>query len=116
MFGKRYEVSLNMVHDTVVIREGDEKLTLTVNADSMRLVGGLSQAQKKMLELKDDTPDEDVKKAAEYFASVIFGKDQARKLFEFYAEDPASVISVCGKYFRERLAAKITKAQKRLKL
>ena len=30
MFGK-YEVTLNRVHDTVTIKEGNEKLTLTVN-------------------------------------------------------------------------------------
>lgn len=116
MFKKGYEVTLNRVHDTVVIREGDEKLVLTVNGDSMRIVGGLNKAQQKMLALADDTPDDEVKETALYFATVIFGREQAEKLSAFYADDPASVISVCGKYFRERLAGKIAKVQKKLKL
>lgn len=116
MFKKNYEVTLNRVHDTVIIREGDEKLVLTVNGDSMRMVGGLNKAQQKMKALTDETPDNEVKDAAEYFATVIFGKEQAGQLLKFYADDPASVISVCGKYFKERLAEKISKVQKKLKL
>lgn len=113
---KRYEVTLNRVHDTVVIREGGERLTLIVNGDSMRMVAGLNNAQKKMKELKDDTPDETVKEVARYFAAVIFGEEQAGKLMQFYANDPGCVISVCGQYFRERLADKIAKAQKKMKV
>jgi hypothetical protein len=33
----------------------------------------------------------------------------------FYADDPGSVISVCGQYFKDRLAGKISAAQKRMK-
>ena len=113
---KRYEVTLNRVHDTVVIREGGERLTLIVNGDSMRMVAGLNNAQKKMKELKDDTPDETVKDVAGYFAAVIFGEEQAGKLMQFYANDPGCVISVCGQYFRDRLADKIAKAQKKMKV
>lgn len=113
---KRYEVTLNRVHDTVVIREDGERLTLIVNGDSMRMVAGLNNAQKKMKELNDDTPDQTVKEVALYFASVIFGTEQAEKLMKFYANDPACVISVCGQYFRERLADKIAKAQKKMKV
>ena len=116
MFRKSYSVSLNRVHDTVVIREGDEKLTLVVNGDSMRMVGGLNKAQMQMKALTDESTDDEIKEVALYFATVIFGKDQAEKLFKFYADDPASVISVCGKYFRERLAGKISRMQKKLKL
>lgn len=114
MFGK-YTLTLNRVFDNIVIREGDEVLKLTVNGDAMRMVAGLNKAQKQMLELKDDSPDEDVKKAAEYFAAVIFGQEQASKLMAFYAEDPACVISVCGKYFKDRLSGKIAKVQKKAK-
>ena len=117
LFGKKqYEVTLNRVHDTVAIKEDGERLTLVVNGDSMRMVAGLNAAQKKMKELKDDTPEQTVKEVALYFASVIFGTEQAEKLMNFYANDPACVISVCGTYFRERLADKIAKAQKKLKL
>lgn len=115
MFGKRYEVTLNRVHDVITIKEGSEKLTLTVNGDSMRMVAGLNKAQKKMLELKDDTSDEQVKECAEYFAAVIFGKEQAAQLMAFYADDPGCVISVCGQYFKERLADRIAKVQKKIK-
>ena len=116
MFKRGYELSLNQVHDKITIREGEERLTLTVSGDSMRMVAGLNKAQQKMVALKDDSTEEDIKEAAEFFASVIFGKEQAKKLIEFYADDPSCVISVCGQYFRERLALKIAKVQKKMKV
>ena len=115
LFRKGYVMSLNRVHDTVTIREGGEKITLKVNGDAMRMVAGLNKAQQKMKDLADDAPDETVKDAAEYFAAVIFGHEQAAQLMAFYADDPGCVISVCGQYFKERLAGKITKVQKRMK-
>ena len=114
-FKKNYEMTLNRVHDSVVIREGDESLKLTVNGDAMRIVAGLNKAQQKLKELTEDATDEQVKEAAEYFAAVIFGKEQAAKIMAFYVDDPACVISVCGQYFKDRLAAKITKVQKKMK-
>ena len=110
-----YEVTLNRVHDTIRIREGDETLALTVNGDAMRMVAGLTKAQQKMTELTDDSTDEQVMECAEYFAAVIFGKDGAQKLLAFYADDPGCVISVCGQYFKERLAKKISAVQKKAK-
>jgi hypothetical protein len=35
---------------------------------------------------------------------------------DFYAKDPGSVISVCGQYFKTRLADKITQVQKKIKV
>jgi hypothetical protein len=115
LFKKEYEMTLNRVHDNVVIREGDETLKLTVNGDSMRIVAGLNKAQQKIKDLTDDSTDEQVKECAEYFAAVIFGKEQAAKIMAFYADDPACVISVCGRYFKDRLAGKITQVQKKMK-
>jgi rubrerythrin len=116
LFRKGYEITLNRVHDTVSVREGDEKLVLTVNGDAMRMVAGLTKAQKKMQDIAEDATDEQVLEVAEYFATVIFGKEQATKLLEFYANDPASVINVCGKYFKDRLALKIADVQKKIKV
>lgn len=115
MFGKGYKITLNRVHDVVTIKEGDESVKLTVNGDSMRMVAGLNKAQKKMLELDDNATDEQVKEVAEYFAAVIFGKEQAAQLMAFYADDPGCVISVCGQYFKNRLAGKIAAVQKKMK-
>ena len=115
LFRRGYEMTLNRVHDTITVREGSERLTLTVNGDAMRMVAGLNKAQAKMKGVTEETPDEEVKEVAEYFAAVIFGKEQAGKLMAFYAEDPGCVITVCGRYFSERLAGKITAAQKRMK-
>lgn len=115
LFRRGYEMTLNRVHDTITVREADEKITLTVNGDAMRMVAGLNKAQAKMKGITDETPDEEVKEVAEYFAAVIFGKEQAAKLMAFYADDPGCVITVCGRYFSERLADKITEAQKRMK-
>jgi len=116
LFRRGYEMTLNRVHDTLRIREGDETLTLTVNGDAMRMVAGLNKAQAKLKELTNDSTDEEVREAAEYFASVMFGREQAISLMRFYAEDPACVINVCGQYFRERLASKITAVQKKMKV
>ena len=115
LFRRGYEMTLNRVHDTVTIREGEEKITLTVNGDAMRMVAGLNKAQAKLTAMTDDTPDEEVNGVAEYFAAVIFGKTQAAQLMAFYADDPGCVISVCGQYFKNRLAGKISAMQKRTK-
>lgn len=113
LFRRGYEMTLNRVHDMVTIREGDEKITLTVNGDAMHMVAGLNRAQAKMKDITEDSPDETVKEAAEYFAAVLFGKDQAAQLMAFYADDPGCVITVCGQYFKDRLAGKISKIQRR---
>ena len=113
---RKYSITLNRVHDSINVREGDETLKLTVNGDAMRIVAGLNKSQLKMKELKDDTPDDEVKECALYFASVIFGKEQAEKLLEYYAGDAGCVISVCGQYFKDRLAHKIAKVQKKMKV
>lgn len=115
MFRKGYEVSLNQVHDKITIREGDERLTLTVSGDAMRMVAGLNKAQQKMLALKDDSTEDEIRECAIFFAGVIFGTEQAKELIAFYADDPGCVITVCGQYFRERLALKIAKVQKKMK-
>lgn len=115
LFRKGYTMTLNRVHDTINVREGDESLRLTVNGDAMRMVAGLNKAQKKMLEINDNSTDEQVTECAEYFAAVIFGREQADKLMAFYADDPGSVITVCGRYFKERLAGKIAEVQKKIK-
>lgn len=115
LFRRGYEMTLNRVHDTVTIREGDEKITLTVNGDAMHMVAGLNKAQAKMKDLSEDSPDDVVKEVSEYFAAVIFGKEQAAQLMAFYADDPGCVISVCGQYFKDRLAGKIANVQKRMK-
>lgn len=114
LFRRGYEMTLNRVHDTVKIREGDETITLTVNGDSLRMVAGLNKAQAKMKALTDESTDEEIREAAEYFAAVLFGREQTEKLMAFYADDAGCVISACGKYFKERLADKIAKAQKKL--
>lgn len=115
LFRRGYEMTLNRIYDTITIREGGEKLPLTVNGDAMRMVAGLTKAQAKMKELTEESTDEDVKGCAEYFAAVIFGQEQAAKLMAFYADDPGCVITVCGRYFKDRLAGKISAMQKRLK-
>lgn len=115
MFGK-YEITLNRVHDSITIKEGTERLDLTVDGDAMRMVAGLNNAQKKLTALNEDATDEQIIEAAEYFASTIFGQQQAKALMAFYADDPGCVITVCGQYFKERLADKIAKVQKKMKV
>lgn len=108
-----FHISLNRVHDTVKINEGDDSMILKVDGDPMRMVAGLSAAQKKLQALTKDSTDEESLEAALFFASVIFGKEQAEKLVAFYHEDAGCVISVCGQYFSERLSKLIVRLQKR---
>ena len=112
---RKFKISLNRVHDTVSIKEGNEKLVLKVDADPLRMVAGLSQAQKLMQSLKTDSTEEETENAAKYFAQVIFGDKQAGELMEFYRNDAGCVINVCGQYFAQRLSKLISKAQKKIK-
>lgn len=116
LFRKGYELTLNRVTDKITIREGDESLPLSVNGDAMRMVAGMNRATEKMTALEDDPTDENARDCALFFASVIFGKDQAQKLLDFYADDPGCVINVCGQYFKDRLAGKIASVQKKTKV
>ncbi len=111
----RYEISLNRVHDRVRIREGSEVLDLRVDADPMRMVAGLNEAQRQLRAIGDDSPPEALQAAARHFAEVIFGAEQAARLMMFYRGDAACVINVCGRYFSERLSKLIDKAQRRMK-
>ena len=120
MFKKLFrsnEISLNRVHHTVTVNENGEKLKLVINADPMRLVAGLTKAQKKLADTvngEKEPTDEEIKEAAEFFAAVLFGREQTDKLFEFYAGDAACVINICGQIFKDQLAEKISKTQKKM--
>lgn len=113
---RRNEISLNRIHHTVTINENGEKLKLIISADPMRIVAGLNKAQKKLNETiaKEEPTEEEIKEAASFFASVLLGKEQTDALFDFYAQDSACVINVCGQIFRDQLAEKISKAQKKM--
>lgn len=109
-------VSLNRVHHTVYVVENGERLKLVVNADPMRITAGLSKARDKLTALinKEEPTQEEMLDAAEFYAAVLFGKEQTEQLKEFYAGDAACMINICGQIFREQLAKKITEAQKRM--
>lgn len=110
-----FTLSLNRVHDRVRIVEGGEQLDLRVDADPMRMVAGLNEAQRRLRELTEESTEDDKGNAALYFAGVMFGEEQARTLMDFYHNDPACVINVCGRYFSARLAKLIEKAQRKAK-
>lgn len=115
IFKKNDVLSLNRVHDSVQVVEGNDRLKLYVDADPMRLVAGLNEAQKRLKTIKEEMPEDERNEIARFFASVIFDKEQANDLMEFYHNDAACVINICGQYFSQRLAKKITKAQKKAK-
>ena len=110
-----YKLSLNRVHDRVRITEGAESLDLRVDADPMRMVAGLNEAQRQLRALGESSTPEALRDAARYFAGVIFGPEQAERLLMFYRNDAACVLNVCGRYFSERLSKLIDKAQRRMK-
>lgn len=114
MFGNK-DLSLGRVYDTISIREGSDKLILHVNGDPNRIVIGLNEAQKRLKSIDKDTTDEEKAEIARFFASVIFGDDQTQQLFDFYYGDAMCVITIASKYFAQRLAKKISEAQKKAK-
>ena len=114
MFGNN-TLSLGRVYDTVTINEGGTRLTLHVNADPSRIVVGLSQAQKRLVTITEETTEEERQEIALFFASVMFGEDQAQKLLDFYYGESSCVVGVCGQYFAKRLSKLISKAQKKIR-
>jgi len=110
-----YRLTLNRVHDSVLIEEGGEQLSLHVDSDPMRMVAALTDAQSTLRGITEESAQEERTKAAVQFAAAMFGPDQARELMEFYHGDPACVIALCGKYFSQRLVKLIEKAQKKAK-
>ena len=115
MWFGRNVISLGHVHDRITVREGDESIVLRVDEDARKMIRGLNEAQRRMNGVKGESTEEEQREVAEFFAGVIFGTEQAAALMDLYNGDAASVIEVCGRYFSERLAGKIAKAQKRLK-
>ena len=111
-----YRISLNRIHDKISISESGDELALHVDADPGRIVAGLSSAQALLKDLSaGDATEQAQEEAALAFAGAIFGGDQAKALLDFYHGDAGCVIAICGKYFNERLAKLIEKAQKRAK-
>lgn len=107
------EINPYPVMDKVTFRNLDQTINLTVRSDGSTIVVNLKRANDRLNKLTDDTPEDERIEAARFFAETIFGKEQADRLVEFYNGDALAVISACGLYFRERLAKKITKAQKK---
>ena len=110
-----FTMSLNRVHDTLKIKEGNDSIILHVNADPRRIVAGLNGVQARLQSINEETPDAERLEHAKVFANVLFGEEQAKQLADFYHDDYGCIISVCSKYFDQRLAKLITKAQKKAK-
>lgn len=115
MFGRVHTISLHHVRDTVKVTEGSESLMLKVDADPMRLTAALNLARARLQGITQETPEEEGRAAAQFFAECIFGAEQAEKMMAFYNNDPLCVMNVCGQYFRTRLNKLIEKAQKNAK-
>ena len=100
------------VIDNIEFFDGKNTLPVNVRADAASLVANIKKAYDKLSALTDESTEETKAETARMFAHAIFGQEDGDKVCEFY-KDPLTVISVCGKYFKDRLAAKITKAQKK---
>jgi len=112
--GPRYR-SLGRIHCTVPVKEGDELLRLRVDADPNLLVTRISEAVKMMQALPAEHTPEQARDVALYFATVLFGKEQAGKLLDLYNGSAESVLYMCSIIVEKDLAQRISKAQKRAK-
>ena len=108
----RKDITPYSVEDKVTFRNVDKTLTLYVRGDAASFVVGLKKAQEKLTEIADDSEECERVNTARFFARTLFGDEQGDQLVDFYNE-PLAVITVCGMYFKDRLAKKITKAQKK---
>lgn len=109
---------MNRVRDSIVIREGNETITLNVDSDANSLMMRLQKAQKELAGVNEDPSEEHRIQAAHSLAVAMFGTEQAEKLFEFYHGNAGCVVTICGMYFGDKkngLGKKITKAQKKTK-
>lgn len=116
MFKKVKTYTLNRVRDQVTFREGNEEITLHVDADANAIVRRIQQAQEKLQAIKADSTREDRRDAAIALSQAMFGDDQTDRLFEFYHDDENSVVTICGMYFadpKNGLGKKITATQKK---
>ncbi|MBO5968195.1 MAG: hypothetical protein J6S14_06825 [Clostridia bacterium] len=113
MLFRKSEINPYSVSDKVRFRNIDKVIELNVRADASILVVNLMKANKRISTLSETSPDDEQRESALMFAGAVFGQEQAEKLMQFYDEEPLAVINACGIYFRERLAKKITKAQKK---
>ena len=107
-----FEVRTGRVRDNVRFDGG---LTLYVDAESGVLVRGIADAQNAIHRITEISTEKEARAAALNFAAAIFGRKQAESLMEFYHDDAACVLNVCGQYFTQRLGKMITKAQKKQK-
>ena len=108
----RKDITPYSVEDKVTFRNVDKTLTLYVRGDAASFVVGLKKAHEKLTEITDDSDECERVNTARFFARTLFGEEQGDQLVDFYNE-PLAVITVCGMYFKDHLAKKITKAQKK---
>ena len=108
------EINPYSVTDKVRFRNVDKTLTLYVRADAFGLVLGFKRIQEQLVKVTDNSTEEEQNAVARLFADTIFGTEQGGELCSFYGE-PLAVINALGMYFNQRLAKKITKAQKKRK-
>lgn len=108
-----FQISLNCIRETVIFREGGESLRLKVNVEPHTVMARLTQAQKQMHDLNENSPEEEQKACALDFAGAIFGEEQAKRLLDFYHQNASYTINVCSQYLVKRLSKKIIQAQKR---
>lgn len=108
-----YRISLHRVHDRIKIVEGSDSIVLLIDADPNTMVLQMQSAHEKMQQALLTGDVEEQKISGMMFADTMFGKEQAGKLLEMYGGDVTCVVNVCLKYFQERLAKLIAKAQKK---
>lgn len=111
-----FSVTLNRVRDKITVKEGNEKIILSVDSDARVITTKIRRAQELLVQAnKPETTEEERAAAAIEFSRAIFGADQTDELYKFYNWDYSCVITICGIYFEKRLRKKIAAAQKKIK-
>lgn len=112
LFNRKNEINPFPVSDMVTFRNVDKTITLYVRSDAPSIVLGVKNSVDRLSSLSDESSENEQIDAALRYAEVIFGKEQAEALLDFYDKKALAVITACGMYFQNRLSKLITKAQK----
>lgn len=106
-------LTLNHVHDRITVKEGNERITLLIDAD----VTDLARKCKTALSVIERAREDPEARAGAGLAlsKAIFGEAQTRRLLDFYGGNEVAVLEISVKAFTMRLASQIEKAQRKAK-
>ena len=104
-------LTLGHVHDRITVKEGNEKMTLTVDEDVTMLARKCKEALNVIERAREDVSAR--AEAGLALSKAIFGEQQTARLLDFYNGNELSVLEIAARAFSLRLAKQIDRAQRK---